>query len=294
MQPIFAFFCLKTHNYMIYLLWMVSKMEKKKKRNIKKEIKYELKHHKKAFIVYFVLRFLILVTLVLQLIRGNYEHAFYCVLTLILFLIPGFIERKFNIEMPETLEIVVFLFVFAAEILGEMQNFFNLFSHWDTILHTINGFLCAAIGFSLIDILNRTEKFHLNLSPLFVAIVGFCFSMTIGVLWEFFEYGVDVYFKTDMQKDTIVESISSVSLNESGENVAIHVDDITSSTITTSDNTTYVINDGYLDIGLIDTMEDLAVNFIGAVIYCVIGFFYVKNRDKDSIASKFLMRIKEE
>ena len=269
-------------------------MEKKKKRNLRKEIKHEMKHHKKAFIVYVILRFLILVTLVLQLIRGNYENAFFCILTLILFLVPGFIEKKFNIEMPETLEIVIFLFVFAAEFLGEMQNFFNLFSHWDTILHTINGFLCAAIGFSLIDILNRTEKFHLNLSPFFVAFVGFCFSMTIGVLWEFFEYGSDVYLHSDMQKDTLVENISSVSLNETGENIAIHINDISSSTITTSDGTTYVINDGYLDIGLIDTMEDLGVNFIGAVIYCIIGFFYVKNRDKDSIASKFLMRIKEE
>ena len=268
-------------------------MKKRKKRNLKKEIINEAKKHKKAFIVYVVLRTFILITLILQLIRGNYENAFFCILTLILFLIPGFVEKKFNVEMPETLEIVIFLFIFAAEMLGEAQNFFNIFSHWDTILHTINGFLCAAIGFSLIDILNRTEKFHLDLSPFFVAFVGFCFSMTIGVLWEFLEYGSDVYLHSDMQKDTIVESISSVALNESGENVAVHVDDITETQITTQDGTTYVINDGYLDIGLIDTMGDLAVNFIGALIYCVIGFFYVKDRDKNSIASKFILRIKE-
>ncbi len=268
-------------------------MKKRKKRNLKKEIINEAKKHKKAFIVYVVLRTFILITLILQLIRGNYENAFFCILTLILFLIPGFVEKKFNVEMPETLEIVIFLFIFAAEMLGEAQNFFNIFSHWDTILHTINGFLCAAIGFSLIDILNRTEKFHLDLSPFFVAFVGFCFSMTIGVLWEFLEYGSDVYLHSDMQKDTIVENISSVALNESGENVAVHVDDITETQITTQDGTTYVINDGYLDIGLIDTMGDLAVNFIGALIYCVIGFFYVKDRDKDSIASKFILRIKE-
>ena len=268
-------------------------MKKRKKRNLKKEIINEAKKHKKAFIVYVVLRTFILITLILQLIRGNYENAFFCILTLILFLIPGFVEKKFNVEMPETLEIVIFLFIFAAEMLGEAQNFFNIFSHWDTILHTINGFLCAAIGFSLIDILNRTEKFHLDLSPFFVAFVGFCFSMTIGVLWEFLEYGSDVYLHSDMQKDTIVENISSVALNESGENVAVHVDDITETQITTQDGTTYVINDGYLDIGLIDTMGDLAVNFIGDLIYCVIGFFYVKDRDKNSIASKFILRIKE-
>lgn len=267
-------------------------MPKKQRGHLLKEITKEIKKHKKAFVVYVILRILILATLILQLVRGNYEHAFFCVLTLILFLVPGFIENKFNIEMPETLEIVIFLFIFAAEILGEMQNFFNIFKHWDTILHTINGFLCAAIGFSLIDILNRTEKFHLNLSPFFVAFVGFCFSMTIGVLWEFFEYGSDVYLHTDMQKDTIVDEISSVSFNEKNENVAIYVKDIENTNITTSNEKFYVI-DGYLDIGLIDTMEDLGVNFIGALIYSVIGYFYVKNRDKNSIASKFLLKYKE-
>ena len=269
-------------------------MKKKNRRNLKKEIIDEAKKHKRAFIVYVVLRTFILITLILQLIRGNYENAFFCILTLLLFLIPGFVERKFNVEMPETLEIIIFLFIFAAEMLGEAQNFFNIFSHWDTILHTINGFLCAAIGFSLIDILNRTKKFHLGLSPFFVAFVGFCFSMTIGVLWEFLEYSSDIYFNSDMQKDTIVENISSVSLNESKENVAVYVDDIAETQITTQDGTTYVISDGYLDIGLIDTMEDLTVNFIGALIYCVIGFFYVKDRDKYSIASKFIVQIKED
>ena len=83
-------------------------------------------------------------------------------------------------------------------------------------------------------------------------------------------------------------------LNESKENVAVYVDDITKTQITTQDGTTYVISDGYLDIGLIDTMEDLTVNFIGALIYCVIGFFYVKDRDKYSIASKFIVQIKED
>lgn len=268
-----------------------------KKNNVKKEkirmrLKEQIKTHKKAFAIYMILRLFVIITLILQLWHGNYENVFLCLLTLVLFLIPSFFEAQFKLDLPEALEIVILLFIFAAEILGEIQNFYNVFSNWDTILHTINGFLCAALGFSLIDILNRYEKFHLNLSPLFVAIVGFCFSMTIGVLWEFFEYGADKYFKTDMQKDQIVADIYSVALNEEGKNVPVKVENILETQILT-ENGTYVIKNGYLDIGLIDTIRDLLVNFIGAVIYCIIGFIYVKKRDEGSFAQKFIVRLKE-
>ena len=148
------------------------------------------------------------------------------ILTLILFTIPSIIDRKLNIKLPNALETVILLFIFSAEILGEIQNFYGIFKFWDTMLHTINGFLCAAIGFSLIDILNRSPKFHLKMSPIFVALVAFCFSMTIGVVWEFFEYGSDNFTRTDMQKDRITSSISSVLINETGKNIPIKIDNI--------------------------------------------------------------------
>ena len=265
--------------------------KKAKKERLRDRLKEQIKTHKKAFALYVILRLLVIITLVLQLIHGNYENAFLCILTLILFLIPSFFESRFKLDLPEALEIVILLFIFAAEILGEIQNFYNVFANWDLILHTINGFLCAAVGFSLIDILNRYDKFHLNLSPFFVAVVGFCFSMTIGVLWEFFEYGADEVFHTDMQKDRIVENVYSVALNDEGKNVVVKVEDITETHIVT-ENGEYTINNGYLDIGLSDTMGDLLVNFIGATIYCIIGFVYVKKRDDDSFAQKFIVRMK--
>ena len=265
--------------------------KKAKKEQLRDRLKEQIKTHKKAFALYVILRLLVIITLVLQLIHGNYENAFLCILTLILFLIPSFFESRFKLDLPEALEIVILLFIFAAEILGEIQNFYNVFANWDLILHTINGFLCAAVGFSLIDILNRYDKFHLNLSPFFVAVVGFCFSMTIGVLWEFFVFGADEVFHTDMQKDRIVENIYSVALNEEGKNVVVKVEDITETHIVT-ENGEYTINNGYLDIGLSDTMGDLLVNFIGATIYCIIGFVYVKKRDDDSFAQKFIVRMK--
>ncbi len=252
--------------------------------------------HRRSLTVYIVLRTLVLITLVIQCIHRNYMNVFTCVLTLILFFIPSIVDRKFNIELPNLLETIIYLFIFAAEILGEIQNFYGIIPHWDTMLHTINGFLMAAIGFAMIDILNRHPYFHFKMSPVFVAFVAFCFSMTIGVLWEFFEYNMDTFFRTDMQKDFIVQTVSTVSLHPEGKNVPVVISNIDSTVINyTKDGVpaSVTINGGYLDIGIKDTMKDLIVNFIGAVAFSVIGYFYIINRGKNSIASKFIPRLKE-
>lgn len=201
----------------------------------------------------------------------------------------AFIQVQFRIELPSVLEVIVLVFVFSAEILGEISSFYEIFPFWDTVLHTMNGFLAAAIGFSLVDLLNRSDRVKFELSPLYLAIVSFCFSMTIGVIWEFFEFGMDQLFGFDMQKDAIVHSISSVMLDPTHTNHAIRINDITQVTVNGQD----LGLGGYLDIGLIDTMEDLVVNFIGAVVFSVFGFLYVKNRGKkDSIISRFVPRRK--
>ena len=256
------------------------------------KIKETYKNSKKSSIVwYFVLRALVIVTMVLQFLKGDYASVFLCILTLFLFLIPFWINEKFKIEIPNLLEIIIYLFIFSAEILGEIQNFYGIFKYWDTILHTLNGFLCAAIGFSLIDILNNADKIHIQLSSVFVALVAFCFSMTIGVLWEFFEFGADQILKTDMQKDRIVKTISSVALNPKEENKPIIIDNIDKTVIyNTKDGKQEetVIDGGYLDIGIKDTMKDLLVNFIGAVVFSTLGYFYIHNRDKYKFAENFI------
>ena len=249
-------------------------------------------NNKKALVIYFVLRLLVIISLVWQILRQNWNNVFLCILTLILFTIPYFLDKKFNIKLPTVLESIILLFIFSAEILGEIQNFYGIFKHWDTILHTINGFLCAAIGFSLIDILNQNEKIHMKLSPIFVALVAFCFSMTVGVLWEFFEFGADTFLKTDMQKDRIVQSISTVTLHPEGKNVPIKIDNIQETDINYIDEAgnynTAKIENGYLDLGIIDTMKDLLVNFVGAVVFSFIGYLYIKNRDKYKFAEEFM------
>lgn len=262
----------------------------KKSEQKKQEIKKELQNRRTTIIVYIVLRFLVIVSAVAQAIHGNWNNVFLCVLTLILFTFPGLFSRTFKIELPQTLEIIVYLFIYAAEICGEIQNFYGIFEHWDTMLHTLNGFLCAAVGFSTVDILNRTDKFHIKMTPVFVALVSFCFSMTVGVMWEFFEFTADYYFNQDMQKDRIVEVFQTKYLDENNEMIVINNIDKTEITY---NNGKQIVIDGYLDIGIIDTMKDLFVNFIGAVIFSVFGYLYIKDRDEHKWIERFILKLKK-
>lgn len=255
---------------------------------MKRAIHMEIREHKSSFVVYMVLRIMVILMMILQIFNKNYENVFLCVLTLLLFIVPSFIQVNLKIELPTALEITILVFIFAAEILGEIQAYYIKFPFWDTVLHTINGFLMAAIGFALADILNRSKKISFQLSPAFLAIVAFCFSMTIGVIWEFFECGMDLFFGFDMQKDTIVNSISSVMLDPTGGNTPTAIHNITDVMV----NGKSLGLGGYLDIGLLDTMKDLFVNFIGAVVFSVIGYFYVKSRGQGKFAKRFIPRLK--
>lgn len=261
-----------------------------KKLHISSEaIKMEIREHKTSFAVYVILRALVLLMMVLQIFNRNYENVFLCILTLLLLIIPSAIQVEFKIELPTTLEIIILVFIFSAEILGEISSFYIRFPMWDTILHTLNGFLAAAIGFSLVDILNKDTRLQFKLSPVFMALIAFCFSMTIGVVWEFFEYGMDLFFHTDMQKDTIIHAITTVMLDPTKSNIPITVKNIQDVMI----HGESLGLGGYLDIGLIDTMADLFVNFIGAVVFSFFGYFYVKYRDKNHFISKFIPRRKD-
>ena len=253
-------------------------------------LKAAIRRQPAVFAVYTILRLIVLATLVSSILRGEYESAFICLLVLVLFMLPFFIQQNFGIELPSTLEIIILLFIFAAEILGELKCYFITFHHWDTMLHTTTGFLCAATGFALIDILNRNSRIKFQLSPIYVALVAFCFSMTVGVLWEFFEFGMDRLFQMDMQKDTVVNSITSVMLDPTNSNIPVTIDGIHSVAVNGQD----LGFDGYLDIGLYDTMEDLFVNFVGAVVFSTIGYFYIKHRGRGKLARAFIPTITEE
>lgn len=253
------------------------------------EMSTNMKARKNRTKIQMVLTLIVVFSVIRQFFLGNYHNMFLGILTLILFMVPQFLDKKMSVTIPVGLETVILIFIFSAEILGEINAFYVKIPIWDSILHTTNGFLMAAIGFALIDLFNRSEKFSIKMSPYFVAFFAFCFSMTVGVLWEFFEFSMDQFFGLDMQKDWIVTAINSVKLNPIGANVPIHVD-----------VQSVVINGeqwnlgGYLDIGLIDTMKDLIVNFIGAVVFSVIGILYLKNRERGKLAASLIPQVRNE
>ena len=265
--------------------------KKKEKKQMRQALAQELREHKSSFIVFYTLRLLVLVVLVRQLFLRNYEGAFFCVLTILLLYAPSWLQVKLRIELPPPLEITILCFIFAAEILGEVNAFYVNVPNWDTMLHTLNGFLAAAVGFSMVLLLNDDERLTFDLSPFFLALVAFCFSMTIGVLWEFFEFGMDYFFHTDMQKDTVVNAIYTVALDPTRTNKVVAVKGIQDVVI----NGESLGVGGYLDIGIIDTMKDLFVNFIGAVVFSVTGFFYARSKgEKRTPAQSFVPSKKTE
>ena len=255
---------------------------KREKQSFAQAMKRELREHKSSFVAFLILRMLVIVVLVRQIFLKNYEGAFFCLLTMLLLYVPSWIQVKLRIELPPVLEIIILCFIFAAEILGEVNAFYVRISGWDTMLHTLNGFLAAGVGFSLVMLLNDDRRLTFNLSPFFLALTAFCFSMTIGVLWEFFEFGMDFFFHTDMQKDTIIHSIYTVELDPTLSNKVVAIKGIEDVVI----NGQSLGLGGYLDIGIIDTMKDLFVNFIGATVFSVSGFFYAASKGRRQKAAE--------
>ncbi|MGX8774158.1 MAG: hypothetical protein ACSW8G_03780 [Bacillota bacterium] len=250
-----------------------------------KRLGNRVKEQRGVFILYSILRLFVVLIAIRSVILHNYDVTATCLLVLALFFIPSLLEETLKIRIPALFEGIIYCFIFAAEILGELGHFYTEFPLWDTMLHTLNGFLFAAVGFSTVELLNRTSK-NISLSPLYLTMVAFCFSMTIGVLWEFFECGADLFLGQDMQKDFIVDHFQSVTLDPTHSQQVIPVEDITGTIIHTGSGEDFVIDGGYLDIGILDTMKDLFVNFIGAIVFCSFGFAFLKYGEKKKVANK--------
>ena len=254
-----------------------------------RKLKNSYRDNKREFAFYIVLRVMVVLTMIRSLVTRNYENVATCILVLLLFLLPAFLEDVMDVTIPPFFRAILFAFIFAAEILGEINHYYVRIPGWDTILHTLNGFLFAAVGFSLVYLFNRGSR-DFNLSPFYMTLVAFCFSMTIGVIWEFFECGMDLFFNMDMQKDFIVQKFSSVTLDPAQAGANIHVKDITNTLINTDSGETYTIEGGYLDIGILDTMKDLLVNLIGAVVFSFIGYRSLKNSTTSKVAETFMIK----
>jgi hypothetical protein len=250
-----------------------------------KRIRDQIKTHKRSFTLYLILRGAIIVVMILNILGRDWQNVAICIASLGLFLTPGFIESKWHVRLSDTLTNIILLFIFAAEVLGEIGAFYVLIPWWDTMLHTLSGFLIAGVGFSLVHLLNDNKRILFTLSPVFIVLTAFCFSMTVGVFWEFIEFSADQLWGVDMQKDTVVHDISSVLLDPDGGNRPYSIDDITSTVV----NGEELPIDGYLDIGLLDTMNDLGVCCIGAGVFCTIGYISMKKGEKSEFMEQFVV-----
>ena len=264
---------------------MKDKRARKERRELRRQdVQRRLKRKSRATLVtYAVIRLLIIAVMIRSITAGNSENVFTCLLSLFLLYLPSIIERKLEMRLPTALEITVVVFIFASEILGEIACFYVTVPFWDKAMHTVSGFIYAAVGYSMADILNRDHRISFQLSPVFLAVVAFCFSMTIGALWEIFEFSVDVLLNKDMQKDTVLHEITSVALDPTRSNIPITVSGIRDTVV----NGQSLGLGGYLDIGLHDTMQDLIVNMIGALVFSVGGFFQQKRKKRSKMAEFF-------
>ncbi|MBQ3552207.1 MAG: hypothetical protein IJA35_03495 [Clostridia bacterium] len=223
-------------------------------------------------VMFVIIQAFCLFTLVYSAIQNNVQSILLCAVEILVLLwLPWIFERIFAITLSNFLKIVLLIFCIAGPILGAVYHLYQIIPFWDLLLHTLNGFLFAHIGLNLLYEFNKKKNYS---SIYAVALASaFCFSMTIGVLWEFFEHGMDVFFKTDMQNDSIVYDIYSYYLG-GGLGQTGSINGITETII----NGTALNFEGYLDIGLLDTMSDMLVNFIGACVFLVVDIVFLRKR----------------
>lgn len=183
--------------------------------------------------------------IIVNIITRQWESLLGAVATLALFLLPTFFSKRTRITIPAPFQIAILIFIFASMYLGEIHNFFYRFRWWDTMLHSSSAVMLGYVGFLLVYALNKDREIHIRLSPFFIALFTFCFAMTVGVIWEIFEYLMDSFFNLNMQKARDLQEMY-----------------------------------GYFDtrLGVHDTMHDFIVNTIGALFVSVIGYYYSKKK----------------
>jgi hypothetical protein len=178
-----------------------------------------------------------------------------CILGIFAMMLPGLLEHRINLVISSKMLVLYALFLYCAIYLGEVRSFYYAIPYWDNIMHFFSGCMLSTLGFSFIVLLNRTDKIPINLSPEFISVFTFCFAVTLGTLWEIYEYSMDGLFGLNMQK--------------------------------------FALGDGTQLVGhaaVSDTMEDLVVDCISAFAISAVGYLSLKH--KKGWIERFLLRIR--
>lgn len=187
--------------------------------------------------------------------------------------LPWLLEKYFHCRMATWLYVFCLLYAIGS-LLGHGYDFYYILPWWDMLLHLCGGVVFAVLGVFLAEILNRGKPCSLLLTVVF----ALCFSLAISVVWEFFEYGMDTFFAMDMQNDSVVTAIHSYTLG-SGLGELVSIPEIT---VTVVDGVALPVA-GYLDLGLHDTMDDMLIEALGALV-CVV--FYAVDRGRHPLIQR--------
>lgn len=171
-------------------------------------------------------------------------------------LLPDWLYRKWGVEIPSFMMILYAVFLYCAIYLGEVRGFYFLIPYWDTILHTFSGVALGALGFSVLTLLNKSDRVPFNLSPAFVAVFAFCFAVAVDVVWEIYEFAADGLLNMNMQKHSLASGQSLMGREALG-----------------------------------DTMTDLIVDAVGALFISLVG--YISLKFKKGWIEKLLLRVRK-
>ncbi len=174
-----------------------------------------------------------------------------CILGIIAMNLPSFLYKKFHVTIPSNTIIAYLIFLYAAIVLGEVRSFYYRFEHWDTVLHAFSAGMLGSLGFDVVNFLNKSDTVKLQLSPFFVALFAFCFAISIGVLWEIYEFSFDGILGLNMQKFRLEDGTDLIGR-----------------------------------LALQDTMDDLIIDCIGALVTSIIGYFGILHYKKKELEDK--------
>lgn len=147
-----------------------------------------------------------------------------CMLGLAVMALPSLLARRWKLMLPTAMHVMYYAFLYCAVFLGEVFSFYYLIPHWDTILHFSSGAMLAALGFILIDFLNRDEHVRLSLSPFFTSLFAFSFALAMGGVWEIYEYVVDGLMGLNMQKFIMADGtvlVGRMALTDTMEDIIV-------------------------------------------------------------------------
>ncbi len=211
-------------------------------------------------IVYWAFRLLLVGAIITSIYTKEVTNLILAIITLLITYLPSLIEKKFDFDFPNEFEIIIIVFIYLSNYLGEIHLFYERFPFWDIFLHFISGILLGLVGIAFVYVLNREKNVSLKLSAEFIVLFAFMFAISLGAVWEIFEFTVDYHLDYNMQRYR--------------------------------SNEVYPFGPYVQSIGLVDTMWDLILDVLGAGVVSIIAYHYLKKYPnlKNEIKKKLKIR----